>query len=213
MSKENKSFLSKLKKLPRSFYLRDTIIVSKDLLGKYLVHKTSEGVTAGRIVEVEAYIGPEDKAAHSYNGKKTERNRAMFESGGIAYIFQVYGKNFCFNVVTQREGMPEAVLVRALEPVFGLELMAKRRGFDELSNKNIKLLTNGPSKLCQAMAIDKSLYGKSLLSNNLFIAELKGEDRDFKIISTPRINIDYAGEAKDYRWRLLISGSKFVSRK
>ncbi len=213
MSKEEESFLSKLKKLPRSFYLRDTIVVSKDLLGKYLVHKTQEGITAGKIVEVEAYIGPGDKAAHSYNGKKTERNKAMFELGGVAYIFQVYGKNFCFNVVTQKKGMPEAVLVRALEPIFGLELMAKRRGFDDLSNKTVKRLTNGPSKLCQAMAIDKSLYGKSLLSKDLFIAKPKGEDGGFKIISTPRINIDYAGEAKDYKWRFLISGSKFVSRK
>ncbi len=213
MNDKSEAFLNKLRRLPRSFYIKDTLEVSKELLGKYLVRKTSEGVVVGKIVEVEAYIGPEDKAAHSYKGKITDRNRAMFELGGVAYIFQVYGRNFCFNIVTQKKGMPEAVLVRALEPVIGLELMAKRRGFDDLNSKNLKLLTNGPSKLCQAMAIDKSLYGKSLLSEDLFIAELKEGGENFKIISTPRINVDYAGEAKDYKWRFLIAGNRFVSKK
>jgi DNA-3-methyladenine glycosylase len=201
----------KYSKLPRSFYERDTLTVAKELLGKYLIHTSPKGRTVGKIVEVEAYIGPKDKAAHSYNGRRTKRTEAMFGPGGHAYIYQVYGLYFCFNVVTQKKGMPEAVLIRALEPVEGLELMALRRGLFELDNKTIMKLTNGPSKLCQAMGIDRSLYGEDLCKNKLFIAEGDSKQK-FDIVATPRVNIDYAGEAKNYLWRFFIKDNKFVSK-
>ena len=198
-------------KLTREFYERDTLTVARELLGKYLVHNSAEGTTIGKIVETEAYIGPHDPASHAYKGRRTKRTEVQFGQGGYAYIYQIYGKNFCFNVVTQKVGMPEVVLVRALEPIAGLELMAKRRGFSKLTNKKIKELTNGPSKLCQAMGIDKSLYGADLCGDVLSIAEPNPNHR-FDVIATPRINIDYAGEAKYYNWRFLIKNNKFVSK-
>ncbi len=198
-------------KLCRDFYERNTLAVAKELLGKYLIHNSIEGITVGKIVEVEAYIGPDDPASHAYKGRYTKRTKVQFGPGGYAYIYQIYGKNFCFNVVTQKVGMPEVVLIRALEPIKGLELMAKRRGFFQLTHKTIKELTNGPSKLCQAMGIDKSLYGIDLCGDVLFIAE-PNLNRTFEIIATPRINIDYAGNAKHYNWRFLIKNNKFVSK-
>ena len=144
-------------KLRRDFYQRNTLTVARELLGKYLVHNSQEGTTIGKIVETEAYIGPHDPASHAYKGRRTKRTEVQFGPGGYAYIYQIYGKNFCFCIVTQKVGMPEVVLIRALEPIAGLELMAKRRGFSNLTD--YKELTNGPSKLCQAMGINKSLYG------------------------------------------------------
>jgi len=197
--------------LSREFYERDTLTVARELLGKYLVHNSSDGITVGKIVETEAYIGPHDPASHAYKGKRTTRTEVQFGPGGYAYIYQIYGKNFCFNIVTQKIEMPEVVLIRALEPIEGLELMAKRRGFSRLTSKITKELTNGPSKLCQAMGIDKSLYGINLCGDVLFIAE-PNPDQTFEIIATPRINIDYAGDAKHYNWRFLIKNNKFVSK-
>ena len=195
--------------LPREFYLRDTLEVSKDLLGKELVHITDEGVTSGLIVEVEAYIGPHDKGSHAYNWKRTERTRIQYEIGGKAYIYQIYGMHFCFNVVTQDAGMPEVVLVRALQPWEGIEIMKRRRRFKEDSNPI--LLTNGPGKFCQAMAIDKSCYGMNLCESNLFIREPDIEVKK-DIAASKRINIDYAGEAKDFDWRFFLRGNKYVSK-
>ena len=197
-------------KLCRDFYERGTLTVAKELLGKYLIHHSPEGTTIGMITETEAYIGPDDPASHAYKGRRTRRTEVQFGPGGYAYIYQIYGKNFCFNVVTQKIGMPEVVLIRALEPIEGIELMAKRRGFSNLTSKSIKELTNGPSKLCQTMGINMSLYGIDLCENVLFIAEPNPKCK-FEVIATPRINIDYAGEAKHYHWRFLIKNNKFVS--
>ena len=198
-------------KLSRSFYERDTLKVAKEILGKYLIHDSAYGVTVGKIVEVEAYIGPHDPASHAYKARRTKRTEVQFGPGGHAYIYQIYGRNFCFNVVTQKVGMPEVVLIRALEPIAGLKLMAKRRGFSKLTDKNVKELSDGPAKLCQAMGIDKSLYGIDLCGDVLFIAKSNPRCK-FEVIATPRINIDYAGEAKHYYWRFLIKGNKFVSK-
>jgi len=199
-----------IRKLSRNVYERDTLIVAKELLGKYLVHISPEGTTIGKIVETEAYIGPHDPASHAYKGRRTKRTEVQFGPGGYAYIYQIYGKNFCFNAVTQKVGMPEVVLIRALEPIAGIELMEKRRNFSKLTDKNIKELMNGPSKLCQAMGIDRSLYGIDLCGEVLFITEPNPEHK-FEIVATPRINIDYAGDAKHYQWRFLIKNNKFVS--
>ena len=135
--------------LPRSFYRGDVLEVAKNLLGKVLVHDTSEGMTSGRIVETEAYCGPEDLAAHSARGRRTERVELMYGEKGHAYIYFIYGMYWCFNVTAgATPGKPEAVLVRALEPVRGTELMDKRRGTQNVTN-----LSNGPGKLCMAMSL------------------------------------------------------------
>jgi len=199
-----------MRKLKRDFYERDTLTVAKELLGKYLVHNSTEGTTIGKIVETEAYIGPSDPGSHAYKGLRSKRTEVQFGPGGYAYIYQIYGNYFCFNVVTQKIGMPEVVLIRAVEPIKGIELMAKRRKVSEITMKNLINLTNGPSKLCTAMGIDKSLYGVDLCGGKLFIAS-SNPKADFEIVSTPRINIDYAGEAKNYLWRFLIKNNKFVS--
>jgi DNA-3-methyladenine glycosylase len=200
-------------KLDRSFYTRDTLIVARELLGCFLVHKTPEGITKGRVVEVEAYLGPEDKGAHSYLGRHTPTMDPLYKMGGFAHIFQLHGYNYCLNVVTQKQDVPQAVLIRGLEPSEGIELMAKRRNID-LSNKNnskFKNLTNGPSKLCQAFDIDTSINGIDLCGNELFIISEKILDNNEEIISTTRVNIDYAEEFKNKPWRFLYKGNKFVS--
>jgi DNA-3-methyladenine glycosylase len=203
--------VSGLKKLERDFYKRNTLVISKELLGKYLVHNSKNGKTVGKIVETEAYIGPYDRASHAFKNRFTRRTSIQFGPGGYAYIYQIYGCHFCFNVVTQKKNMPEVVLVRALEPVYGNEIMARRRNMLPLQNRNIQLLTNGPGKLCKAMAIDKSLYGIDLCGDTLYVCN--GEQiSEHKIASSTRINIDYAQSSRDYPWRFFIKGNKFVSK-
>lgn len=201
-----------MKKLSRNFYDRDTITVSKELLGKYLVHNINGEELIGRIVEVEAYKGPIDKAAHSYN-RKTDRNKVMYGPSGHAYVFSIYGMYYCMNVVTEKIGMPCAVLIRALEPISGIESMSEYRynkSINTLSKNELKNLTNGPGKLCIAMGIAKSNYGDDLLGDSLYIAE--GDNEKFDIVTTKRINIDYAEEAIHFPWRFYIKGNPYVSK-
>lgn len=198
--------------LYRNFYERDTLIVAKELLGKYIVKKTDNKNLIGMIVETEAYIGPIDKASHSYNYRRTERNEAMYGPAGYAYVYMIYGKNYCLNIVTEEVEKPCAVLIRAIEPISGLDEMARNRynkEFTELNNKEIINLTNGPSKLCSALKIDKSNNGDDICSEKFYITEGKS---GFEIKESKRINIDYAEEAKDFLWRFYIKGNKFVSK-
>ena len=201
-------------KLERSFYERNTLIVARGLLGCVLVHITPESITKGRIVETEAYMGPEDKGAHSYGGRHTPRMDPLYKTGGFAYIYQLHGYNYCINVVTQKEGRPQAVLIRALEPVEGLELMAVRRKIDISDAKRSKLknLTNGPSKLCQAMNINTSLNGIDLCGDEIFITNQTGLRSNEEIVAAPRVNIDYAEEYRDKLWRFLLKGNAFISK-
>lgn len=178
--------------LPRHFYDRDTVMVARDLLGKWLVHKTPEGDRVGRIVETEAYVGPHDKASHSCRGL-TARNAPMFGPPGYAYVYMIYGMYYCMNAVTEREGHASAVLIRALEPVRG---MVKR--------------SQGPGLLCQAMGIDKRLNGHDLISPDFFIAD--GDSVKFKIVKAPRIGVDYAGGWARRHLRFYIAGNRYVSR-
>ena len=174
------------------------------MLGKYLVRKHPAGVTVGRIVESEAYIGPEDKACHASRGR-TQRTEIMFGQAGHAYIYLIYGFHCMLNIVTEKEDFPSAVLIRAVEPLKGIELMRARRGVDELTN-----LASGPGKLCTAFAIDRTLNGNDLCGKILYV-----EDRDEpspKIAATPRIGVDYAGKWKHKPWRFLIKGNQFVSK-
>lgn len=202
-----------MKKLDRDFYLRDTLVVAKELLGKELVHESGSCRTVGRIVETEAYTGPEDKGSHSYGGRRTNRNEVMYSQGGTAYVYLIYGMYHCFNVVTEEAGMPAAVLVRAVEPAEGLELMSRARyntDYTVLSRSHKTGLCNGPGKLCIAMNIGRAENGLDLCGNQLYIRDARCEP--FRIKSSPRINIDYAEEYRDKPWRFYIEGSKYVSK-
>jgi len=197
-----------MEKLCRSFYQRNALTVAKELLGKILVHNSPQGKTSGKIVETEAYLGIEDPASHAYKRERTPRTEIQYKEGGYVYIYQIYGMYFCLNVVTGKINQPHSVHIRALEPLEGIELMLKRRGIN--SSKTSKGFANGPAKLCQAMGIDKNLYGENLTKNNLFICS--GETvKESQIQSAPRIGIDYAGEAKHYPWRFYIKGNIYIS--
>lgn len=204
-----------MNKLKREFYSRNTIQVSKELLGKYLVHQVNGKKLVGKIVEVEAYLGPEDKAAHSYNRHKSKRNEIMYGPAGFAYVFVIYGHNCCMNVVTEKEDIPQAVLIRALEPIEGIEEMAKLRfdkKLDELDRRTKINLTNGPGKLCKAMGISKENNREDLCSDAFYIEEDQAE-KDFEVVSTKRVNIDYAEEYRDCPWRFYIRDNIYISKK
>lgn len=195
-----------MSKLERDFYLRKADLVAPNLLGKVLVHKSADGVTSGIIVEVEAYIGPEDKGSHAYLNKRTVRTEIQFGNGGYAYIYTIYGLHYCFNVVTNKENKPEVVLIRAVEPVNGLELMKKRRKI-----QNTLELCNGPGKLCAALGISNANYGDDLCGDTLFIEDYLDIPLS-NIVISPRVNIDYAEEYKDVYWRYYIKDNKYVSK-
>ena len=194
--------------LQRPFYQRDTITVSKDLLGKIIVHESSQGATSGRIVETEAYRGPEDQAAHSSGSRRTARNEVMFGQKGRAYVYFIYGLYYCFNVTAGNVlGKPEAVLIRALEPVAGQHIMAKRRSLTMAKAIN---LTNGPSKLCMAMGISKLQNKTDLTAPPLYIKDAPPVSQE-NITETTRVGVDYAGKWKNKPWRFYIKGNNFVS--
>ncbi len=196
--------------LQKPFYQSDTITVARKLLGKILVHETKEGTTAGKIVETEAYRGPEDKAAHSYGGRRTARNEVMFGQKGRAYVYFIYGLYFCINVTAGNVARkPEAVLIRALEPVVGVEIMAKRRGAKDGKLGN---LANGPGKLCIAMSISKAQDKTDLTAPPLYIEDAPLILQD-DIIETTRVGVDYSGEYKNKLWRFYIRNNRFVSLK
>lgn len=202
-----------MKTLGREFYDRDSIIVAKELLGKVLVHEMDGQRISAKIVETEAYMGVEDKAAHSYGGRRTPRVEVMYGGPGFSYVFFVYGMYYCFNIVTREEGNPQAVLIRAAEPMEGLDRMAQnrfRKPWQQLTKSQINGLTNGPGKLCGALAIDRSLNGEDLCGRTLYVEE---NHEKLSIISTKRVGIDYAGEAKDYPWRFYIENNRYVSVK
>jgi DNA-3-methyladenine glycosylase len=190
-------------KLSREFYARPVLTVARESIGKVLVHRSAEGETAGRIVEAEAYRGPLDLAAHSSRGL-TKRTKAMFGPPGHAYIYLLYGLSWALNLVVARENEPHAVLIRALEPVRGMELMARRRGVAPDS----RLLTNGPGKLTQAMGITGALYGIDLCGDVLF---LEDSTDPVRVGRSPRINVDYAGEWAKRPWRFFERGNRYVS--
>ena len=191
--------------LPRSFYARDVLEVAPDCVGKLLVHASPEGLVAGRVVECEAYRGPEDQAAHSHRGRRTARTEAMFGPPGHAYIFRLYGSSWALNLVTGAEGEPQAVLLRALEPARGVEIMSARRGFAPERRE----LSNGPGKLCHALGVDGRFYGADLTAGPLFLALAEGTTP--VVASSPRINIDYAGAWVGKPWRYYERGNRYVS--
>lgn len=196
-------------KLPRKFYLRsDTLQIARELLGKLLVVENENGERiSGMIVETEAYLGAIDKAAHSYNNRRTKRTETMFAVGGTVYIFFIYGMYYQFNVVVGKVGSPQAILVRAVEPVEGIETMRERRG--QMKDKN---LTSGPGKLCIALGIDKSYNNLDLLGEKIWLEDFK-TFADAEVLSGKRIGIDYAEEFAEKPWRFWVKDNPFVSKK
>jgi DNA-3-methyladenine glycosylase len=183
-----------MRKLTREFYNRETIVVAKELLGKYVVHYKDGIKRIGKIVEVEAYLGPHDLAAHSAKGR-TKRTEVMFGPPGYVYVYLIYGIYFCMNVVTQEEGHASAVLLRALEPI-----------------QHIEGRTQGPGLLCNAMHINKSCNGHDLLSDDLYIAE-SSEEMPIKVIKRPRVGVDYAKHWAKRHLRFYIKDNLYISKK
>ncbi|WP_338793868.1 DNA-3-methyladenine glycosylase [Bernardetia sp. Wsw4-3y2] len=205
------------KKLPKSFYTRsDVVQIARELLGKYLVTDINDKITVGKIVETEAYCGAIDKACHAHLNKKTERTKIMFEEGGVAYVYLVYGMYKLFNIVTNEYGKADAVLIRALEPIEGVETMLERRKMEKIKDKDGKLklkrnLTAGPGVLSIAMGIDLFDYGQDLTENRIWIEDRREIIEENEIIASARVNIDYAQEDKDLPWRFRVKNNKWTS--
>lgn len=213
--------------LKRDFYLREPKIVAREMLGKRLVHWTAAGETSGIIVETEAYLGREDAACHSYLRQSpvgNHRTNIMFSAGGVAYVYLIYGMYNCFNVVVNEQGNPQAVLVRAIQPMHGITLMQRRRTkmnrkktetrspAEQDKNIDVRKLCNGPGKLCVAMDITREQNGYDLCSSELFLTE--GEEIAMDaIVATPRINVNYAADAALWPLRFVIRDSLFLSTK
>ena len=195
-----------MKKLPRSFYTRSALLVAQDLLGKILVRKIEKTILSGKIVEVEAYLGVKDPASHAYRGK-TKRNEVMFREGGNLYVYFTYGMHFCANIVTGEQDEGEAVLIRALEPVTGIEVMKRNRGFAK-SAGTTHTLTDGPAKLCQALGIERKDNGTDLLGTEIYL--ITGEPIPKSSVGASiRIGISHGKERK---WRFYVKGNNWVSR-
>jgi DNA-3-methyladenine glycosylase len=194
-------------RLPQDFYLQDTITVGRGLLGCVLWRHVGRTALAARIVETEAYLGANDPASHARRGLRSARNASMYLHGGHAYVYFTYGMHWCLNVVTQEADTAEAVLIRAVEPVRGIESMRKnrpkaKRDFD---------LTNGPGKLCMALSIDRKLDGESLDGQSLYITRRDIAISDDDIVVTPRVGIEGSGEAASWPLRFFIRGNRYVS--
>ena len=194
-------------KLPRDFYRGDTVAIARELLGCVLWRKRGRELLAARIVECEAYLGANDAASHARRGLRSPRNESMYLEGGHAYVYFTYGMHYCMNVVTQEADLAEAVLLRAAQPLRGVESMRKRR----VKAKREVDLMNGPGKLCQALEIDRALDGEPLDGSRLW---LTGRDIDVAhddIAISPRIGVDYAGDAAAWPLRFFLRGNPYVS--
>jgi len=201
--------LTNLKKLNRSFYKRDVLTVARELPGKIIVKVDGKKHLAGMIVEVEAYDGRVDEAAHTFTGR-TKRNEIMFEAGGYFYVYFTYGAHFCCNIVTGEEGNGTAVLIRAVEPVKGIKQMAINRYGKNLVNEKEKYnLTSGPGKVCQAFGITGEYYGEDLINGRIFLLSGK-KIPDERIVQTTRVGIK---KSTELNWRFYIKDNPFVSKK
>lgn len=195
-----------MKKLAPEFYRDNVLSVAQKLIGCFLIRDCGAGRIIGRINEVEAYDGAIDKACHAYNNKRTARNEPLFRGGGIAHVYFIYGMYNCLNIVTGVENCPEAVLLRGVDVVDNLELAVHNRygrSMDEVTKQQMKNLSNGPGKLCRALAVDRTFDYESLQSDRLYICEQIGAHarKVQTIVASRRIGIDYAEEAIDFLWR------------
>ena len=197
-------------RLSREFYSQDTLTAARLLLGKYLIRRLDSGETlAGRVTETEAYIGRCDKACHAYNCRRTPRTEILFAPPGHAYIYLIYGMYHCLNFVTEPEGEPAAVLLRAIQPVAGLETMVRLRYGDRpLTPQRLRHLADGPGKVCRALGLTRAENGMDLTGDRLFLCD-SPEDAGLprpeipreRLRTGPRIGVDYAEEARDFPWR------------
>lgn len=192
--------------LTHSFFKRPTLVVARDLLGKYLVVRNGKTLLAGKIAETEAYVGEDDKACHASKGR-TSRTETLYAKAGTIYVYLIYGMYHCLNIVTESEGFPSAVLIRAVEPVEGIAHMERRR-----KTKHISALASGPGKLCQAFGITKHMNGKTVFGDALWIEDRGERVLPENVITTSRIGVGYAGPAKKYPWRFYVNDSVFVSK-
>ena len=216
--------------LPRDFYRTDALSLSENLIGKTLVHRVNGVELAGIITETEAYMGVIDRASHAYGGRRTARTETLFLEGGYAYVYLIYGIYSCMNITANEDGIPQGTLIRAVYPVSGQEEMYRTylekgrrkksppKAFEELSERELYALTNGPGKLCVAMSIDRSLDRRNMVIEDSVNDENSVHDffvrddgyRAAEIIRSPRIGIDYAGEAAAYPWRFTAKEHKGV---
>jgi DNA-3-methyladenine glycosylase len=195
-------------KLPETFYQRSNVVkIARELIGKGLFTKKDEVITGGVIVETEAYSWKE-RGCHAYGARKTNRNAVMFEKGGHSYVYQCYGIHYLFNIVTNDSNVADAVLVRAIEPLKGVNVMMERRG--RLVNEYH--LTSGPGKLTKALGIDRNWNGKLLSGNEVWLEDLGKKISPVKIEAGPRIGIDYAGEDSLLPWRFTLKGNPWLSK-
>ena len=190
-----------------AFFRQDTVELARKLLGCLLIHRTPDGAAGGMIVEAEAYVGAIDKACHAYRNR-SGRTEIMYHDGGYAYVYLIYGMHHCFNAVTGPEGEGNAVLIRALEPVIGLDLMQQRR-----NTKNVRHLCSGPGKVCQALGITKNEYGLDLCAADSPLRLIRYRYiPEAQIVATPRINVAYAEEAAAWPWRFYVKDNLYVSK-
>jgi DNA-3-methyladenine glycosylase len=197
-----------MQKLPLQFYLRDNVVaIAKELLGKVLVTAWDGDLTSGRIVETEAYAGELDRASHASKGR-TERTEVMFGPGGRAYVYLCYGVHQMFNIVTAKEGEPQAILIRAVDPMEGRDIMLQRTG----KKKWEPSLTSGPGKVGKAFGFHTAQCGLSLTSDELYIADDGFEVKEGDIVSSPRIGVDYAGEHAEWHYRFYLKNNLWVSK-
>ena len=201
--------------LNKEFYKQGALTLAKKLLGKVIVRTVDNVILKAKIVETEAYIGEIDKASHAYNGRRTERTEPLFHSGGISYVYFIYGLYHCFNVISDKENVASGVLIRAVEPLNNFDYLAEirfKKKYDELSKVQKKNLTNGPNKLCMSLNITKiEIYHRLYEESNLYIEE--GYNDEIEIVETTRIGIDYAEEAINFPWRFYIKDNIYVSKK
>jgi len=207
---EAKGVIKEWYKLPASFYTRtDVVQITRELLGKILVTNFDNTITAGRIVEAEAYNGPYDKAAHSFGNRRTKRTQVMYREGGVAYVYLCYGIHQMFNIVTNTRDVPNAILIRALEPLIGIDTMLMR------SNKTVygNDLTRGPGNVAKALGLHTTHTGVSLESDELYIADDGINFKESEIAITTRIGVDYAGDDALLPYRFIVKGNKYISGK
>ena len=197
-------------RLPLSFYKQEDVVqIARDLLGNFLITNIGDkGITGGMIVETEAYAGAIDKASHAFGNRKTPRTRIMYEEGGVAYVYFIYGFHYLFNVITNYSQVPHAVLIRAIEPVDGIDLMLKRRNMQTVERK----LTAGPGILCKALGITKEQNGISLIEDTIWIEDRHANVPAGNVIAGPRINVSYAGDDALLPYRFTIKDNKWISK-
>lgn len=196
-------------KLPLSYFLnKDVLFLAKDLLGKVLFTQIEGQITAGIIVETEAYFGEIDKASHAYGGRRTNRTEIIYSQGGVSYVYLCYGIHHLFNIVTSVEGEPHAVLIRAIEPLIGKEIMEQRRSMPASKNT----ISSGPGSAAKALGIGHSFNGKELDAEEIWVEEYGTAYTDDEIVASPRVGVAYAQEDAFLPWRFFVKGNKYVSK-